>query len=465
MDLWREALAAIRSGESKSKALAQAIARDIENGALKNGARMPPQRDLGARLGISVQTVTNAYQELERHGLIRCEVGRGSFVSRRKGEQVAVTILDRSERLLVDFSIARIVHTPEHEDQWCRTCSELSACSDQPWMRECRPIAGFEVHRAAGVAWLASLGLKTSPDRLLITNGASHAVFLALASLVRPGDVVLSESLVDHGVIGSAQVLGFTLKGLDIDEYGIQPDHFEDMCANERITALVCTPNFNNPTVALMPDSRRRAIARIADRHGVHVIEDDVYGPLLAHRPAPISSHLPELGLYCTSFTKSVMCGLRTGYLSVPRRLALRVDSILRVNSWMGTPLLAEIATRWIGDGTANRLIEVQRGRLQRRQEMVRSALGPHVRAQHPNALSAWIGIPKQWHIDSLVRELRRRNIAVTAPDPFLVPSINARPAAFRLCVGAEVDDARAASALDTIRGVFEQCPKLNDFI
>ena len=208
----------------------------------------------------------------------------------------------------------------------------------------------------------------------------------------------------------------------------------------------------------------RRAIARIAERYGVYVVEDDVYGPLLPHRPPPISSHLPELGLYCTSFTKSVLCGLRTGYLSVPRRLALRADSILRVNSWMGTPLLAEVASRWIADGTAVRLIECQRSALATRQAMVRELLSPHVLNQHPNALSAWIGVPKHWQLDSLVRELRHRHVAVTAPDPFLVHG-SARPEAFRLCVGAEADDARVRSAIGTIAEVFEQYPKLNDFI
>src|SRR3546814_8884408 len=53
---------------------------------------------------------------------------------------------------------------------------------------------------------------------------------------------------------------------LEMDRYGIDPEHFEDMCSNERITALVCTPNLNNPTTSLMPDTRRREIAEIARR-------------------------------------------------------------------------------------------------------------------------------------------------------------------------------------------------------
>ncbi|HRP23418.1 PLP-dependent aminotransferase family protein [Thauera sp.] len=463
MENWRLALEQARAGESKYKILVQAIVSDIEGGTLVDGARLPTQREVSRRLGISVQTVTNAYKELEQHGLIRCEVGRGSFVSKPMTEKVATYMLDRAERSLVDFSIARIVHTTEHDQAWKQTCARLATQDDQPWMRDCRPIAGFEYHRVAALEWLAGLGLQPSLDTVLITNGASHALFIALASLVSPGDVVLCEGITDHGVIGSAQVLGFTLKGLDIDECGIQPAHFEDMCSNERIRALVCTPNLNNPTVAMMPDSRRRAIARIAERFGVHVIEDDVYGPLLSQRPPPISSYLPELSFHCTSFTKSVMCGLRTGYLTVPRRMALRADSILRVNSWMATPLLAEIATRWIGDGTAQALIEIQRKRMELRQNMVRDAFGELVIGQHPNALSAWVGIPEHWMLDPLVKELRDRNIAVTSPDPFLVLG-SQRPAAIRLCLGADASDVRVQTAINTIAGVFKQFPQIHSF-
>lgn len=462
MDTWRQALDAMRGGESKVKILVRAIGLDIDGGKLIEGARLPTQREISQRLGISVQTVTNAYKELERQGVIRCEVGRGSFVARRVSEGVANIMLDHAESSLADFSMARIVHTTLHDRLWRKACAALAQQSDQPWMRECRPVAGFEHHRAAGVEWLASLGMASSVDTLMVTNGASHAVFLALAMLARPGDVVLCEDITDHGVIGTAQVLGFTLKGLDCDDCGMQPSHFEDMCANERITALVCTPNFNNPTMTLMPVAHRQAIARIADRYGVHVIEDDVFGPLLADRLPPISSLVPDLGHYCTSFTKSVLTGLRTGYLSVPRRHALRAESILRVSSWMATPLLAEIATRWIGDGSAARLVEVQREQLARRHRVLHEQLGDHVIGSHPNALAAWLGIPAGWQLDSLVRQLRDRNVAVTQPDPFLVRG-TARPDAIRLCLGADGGDVLVDRALETIAGVYAQYPRVHD--
>jgi len=460
---WREAVRTVQGVQSKYKRLVKAIASDIESSALGSGARLPPQREVAADLEISVQTVTNAYKELERQGLILCEVGRGCFVEAGVTETMSNYMLDTAERSVVDFSIARIIHTPEHDAMWRKVCASLATLDDQPWIRAIRPIAGFEHHRQAGVQWLASLNMPANPDTLLVTNGAAHGIFLALASTVGPGDTVLCENLTDHGVIGSANVLGFTLKGLEIDEHGIRPEHFEEMCDSERVSALVCTPTLNNPTVALMPDSRRRAIARIAERYGVYVIEDDVYGALPAKAQTPISSLIPELSFYCTSMTKSVLSGLRTGYLTMPRRLALRAESVLRVSSWMATSPVAEIATRWIMDGTAQRLVEIQRERLAARQAVVRDLLGAYVLGSHPQALSVWLRVPDYWQADRIMRELRNRDIAVTSPDPFLVRGAE-RPNAVRLCVGAEVSETTFRAAVETMREVYGQYPHVHDF-
>ncbi|MFP4902118.1 oxalyl-CoA decarboxylase [Paraburkholderia sp. BR14261] len=100
---WRDAVGAAHGAESKYKRLVKAIAQDIERGALVSGVRLAPQREVAAELGVSVQTVTNAYKELERQGLIRCEVGRGSFVAARVTESMSNYILDTAEREIVDL--------------------------------------------------------------------------------------------------------------------------------------------------------------------------------------------------------------------------------------------------------------------------------------------------------------------------------------------------------------------------
>ena len=453
---WKFDLKHARSGESKHKILAKAIRADIEQGLLQYGLRLPPQRHLADSLRISLQTISSAYQELERQGFVRCETGRGSFVSRPISTEVENVILDKPVPNCIDFSNVRIIHTHIHDSVWRDTCLALSNEYNQPWIHAFRPIAGFETHREMAKQWLSRHGLCAEIDDILITNGAAHGLFLALASLASTNDVVLSEGVTDHGIIGASQVLGFTLKGLETDRHGIDPEHFEYMCSNERVTALICTPNFNNPTTTLMPNSRRREIAKIARHFGVWVIEDDVFGPLVGeqHSP-PISHYLPELSFYCTSMTKSVLTGLRVGYLVMPKKLASRTKNILRVNGWMGTPIMAEIASRWISDGSADTLIKIQRKLLSERHAVISEYFSDYILGQHPHALSTWIRVPAHWELDSLMQTLRKRNIIITPSDPFTLPGVT-RPQAIRVCVGAECGIDEMKVSIGIMREVFD---------
>ncbi len=446
-----------RSGETKPKILANAIRADIEQGLLEYGLRLPPQRRLADNLSVSLQTISSAYQELERQGYVRCETGRGSFVSRPIGADVDEMILDRPLSCGADFSNLSIIHTEKHDRLWRDTCLALSNEHHQPWIHAFRPMAGLETHREAAKQWLARHALRTEIDDILITNGGAHGMFLALASVASTNDVVLCEGITDHGIIGISQVLGFTLKGVETDHHGIDPEHFEHLCSNERITALICTPNLNNPTTTLMPDSRRREIAKIARHFGVYVIEHDIFGPLVGERHvAPISHYLPELSFYCTSMAKSVLTGLRIGYLVIPKKMASRTKSILRVNGWMGSPIIAEIASRWINDGSADALIQMQRTLLSKRHAVINQFFSDYILGQHPHALSAWIGLPAHWELDSLIRALRKKKIAVSPSDPFTVPGVS-KPQAVRVCVGVECSLEEMRTSMGIMREIFDR--------
>jgi DNA-binding transcriptional MocR family regulator len=462
MPEWRPNLDAAGRHGPKYRALGEALAADIENGTLPPGTRLPTHRDLAYRLGISVQTVSTAYKEAERQGLLRSEVGRGTFVRHRPSEGAASQMLDRRASDLVDLSTVRAVYTPRHAELFSAAMRELAEAREQPWMRACRPVAGFDEHREVGAAWLARFGLSASPDQILVTNGASHGIFLALATLVQPGDVVVTEALTDHGVIGAASVLRFSLRGLPIDGEGILPDAFAEACRAGKVRALVCTPVFNNPTGALMGVARRRAVAAIAEQHGVHVIEDDVFHPLLETPLPAIASFLPSLGWHSISFTKAGLTGLRTGYLTVPHQLAIRASSVLRVSGWMGTLLMAEIAMRWLRSGVSGELFALQRTETAARQALVAEVLGSAVAGTHPHALSAWMRLPRHWTERAFVRALRHRQVAVTASDPFLVGEVE-RPNAVRLCIGGELSLSTLRHALEVIAQTRSQLPSVHE--
>jgi DNA-binding transcriptional MocR family regulator len=448
-------------GTTKQKALTESIIADIETGVLPANAQMPTHRELASRLGLAVQTVSLGYKEAERLGYLRGEVGRGTFVRNRITDRADRFMLDRTLGEIVDLSIARCVYTEAHEEASRRTMGELSQSDNSIFMRPCRPIAGLDHHREAAQIWLRKLGVDARVDRTLITNGTAHGLFLALASIVRPGDVVLTENLTDHGVIGLASVLGFTLRGLPTDGQGILPEAFEEACAAGPVKALAITPSLTNPTSQVAGVQRRQEIARIASRHGIFVVEDEVYKPLLDVELPSMTVLLPDLGFCATSFSKSVLTGLRVGYLVVPPQFSIRVASVLRVTSWSATYLPGEIASRWIKDGTAESLLIAQRAEARARQSILAEILTPHIASSHPLSLCAWLKVPPQWTEESLVRALADQKIAVTPSDPFIAGDHHV--GGIRVCLGGRLSHATLRSALETIGRTFQQLPPVFD--
>jgi DNA-binding transcriptional MocR family regulator len=417
-------------------AIAEQIAQAIRRGDLGAGVRLPTQRELALRLGLSTQTVSQAYAEAERRGLVIGQIGRGTFVRFGQDEPEASFIMDRRSERVVDLSINRPIYDQIHSDRVRSTLVDLGDRGDMSSMLVCRPIAGLDHHRQAGALWLRRRGVEAPAEQIVICNGAAHALAVALATMVRPGQTVATEAIVDHGIIGLAGVLHFRLHGLPIDEEGIMPEALDTACSAGDIQVLCVTPCLSNPTVSLMGDERRRQIAAIARRRGIQIVENDVYGYLVADAPPPLWHYLPEQTHYVTSFTKITVSGLRVGYLASPARTIPRLRRSLRATSWMATPLLAEIATRWILDGTAEELLLWQRRQLAIRHEILGEVLGDHAYTSHPNALHAWLPLPPAWRGEAFVSEARLKNVAVTPAEPFLVDR-DAVPNAIRISLGA----------------------------
>src|SRR5690606_23995379 len=196
-----------------------------------------------------------------------------------------------------------------------------------------------------------------------------------------------------HTLIPLARYLGFNLEGLATDRQGILPDALDQACRRGGIRAAFLQPSVVNPVATLMGEERRRQIAEIARRHDIALIESDVLGPLVENRAPPLARFAPERTLYVTSFSKITVPGLRLGYLAVPDRYVAAAANRHLVSNWMATPLIAEIGSKWVTDGTANELVLWQRAALQRRQEVAAEVLaGMDVHA-HPNALHVWVNL------------------------------------------------------------------------
>src|SRR5215469_1419564 len=357
------------------RAIADALASDIRAGRLPVGTRLPTHRDLAWNLKVTVGTVTRAYAEAERRGLISGEVGRGTYV------RPTSTITDpalRGEPMgpdFVDLSLNR-PQTGEEPALVAKGLREIAESPDLEALLQYQPHAGRPIDRAAGARWIAHGGVKTNPSQVLVTQSGQNAVASVLSAVTQPGDTVAVESLTYPGVRSAASLLSLRLAPIAMDDEGMLPDAFAALCRSGNVKALYCLPTLHNPTATILSEERRRAVAETARKHGVALLEDDVYGFLLQKPPKPLPAFAPERGYYITSTSKSLAPGLRIGYVHVPSEAVERVAAALRATVYMATPLMAALATRWIEDGTADRLVEQKRSEIAARQKLAREMLG-----------------------------------------------------------------------------------------
>lgn len=414
-------------------AIAEAIADDVASGALKPGDRLPTHRDLAEWLQVSVGTVTRAYAEAQRRGLISGEVGRGSFVKRP--DLGAPPIPEDAGDGVIDFSL-NLPATCDGARRLADTLGQLARECLNPLL-EYQPDGGLPHHRAAGARWLAKAGVAARPENIVVTDGAQHAMAVVFLAIAGPGDVVLTEALTFHGMKELAAHLRLKLHGLPMDQEGIIPEAFEQACRTLKPRALYCMPNLQNPTAAVMGVARREAIVEIARRHGVILVEDDVYGFLLGDQaPPPLAALAPEITYHLTSLSKSVAPGLRVGYVATPAGQGPRVGAAVRVTCRMATPLMAEIAARWIQDGQAEHFAEFQRREVAARRAIAGQALAGVETRTHPKSFHLWIPLPEPWRAEDFVRALKDQGVLVLPAETFAVARTE-NPHAVRVCLGA----------------------------
>jgi DNA-binding transcriptional MocR family regulator len=149
---------------------------------------------------------------------------------------------------------------------------------------------------------------------------------------------------------------------------------------------------------------------------------------------------------------------MRIGYLCAPERMVETLATSLRATVWMAAPLMAEIASEWIQDGTADRLVEQKRAEAVARQEIARHALAGFDFDAYPQSFHLWLHLPEPWRSNEFTAQLRHRGVAVTPPEAF-VPGREETPHAVRVCLGAPRSQAQLKNGLDILRETLLDTP------
>lgn len=435
-------------------AIADALAADILSGVLADGARLPTQRSLASALGVDFTTVTRAYAEARRRGLVEGRVGKGTYVKKRHARPsspLGTGVVDMSMNLPPRFD------DPDLEARMWRGIASLEGAGGTDLLLRYQQAGGALDDRAAGAVWLADRLPGLAPERVLVCPGAQGALLAVVGQLAGQGDTICAETLTYPGIRSLAGHLRLRLAPVEIDGEGIVPESFEAACRAAKPKALYCTPTLHNPTTVTMSLARREAIIAIARAHGVPIIEDDAYGKLAQQAPPPLAALAPDIVFHIASLAKCLSPALRIAYLVAPDTYsAARVGGAVRAVASMGSPLTAAIATRWIQDGTAVAVLGAIRSESHARLQIAATAMSSLEIPINREGFHLWLPLPAHWSRAEFAARLRSVGIGVVGSDVFALES---PPEAVRLGLGAPGTRDELRSSLQSVVHLLGESP------
>ncbi|HEY0044976.1 MAG TPA: PLP-dependent aminotransferase family protein [Allosphingosinicella sp.] len=428
--------------------LADSIQQDIASGTLASGSQLPTHRELARSLGLGLGTVSKAYALAEQRGLISGQVGRGSFVTAEEGE----TAVEPGAGLL---DLARNFPPPAiAERRMAQALGQLRARADVADAAAYTQVDGLKRTRVAAAQWLRSrCGLQSAEaDRLIQCNGGQHGLTIALAAILKAGDTLLCDSATFFGVRMIAEYAGYRLHGVAMDGEGMTPEALEATARASGARAVYLTPTLQNPTARTLSAARRRALAQVAERAGLTIVEDDVYRPFApAGEDLPtFADLLPERTFHVTSLSKSICPGLRLGFIMPPDHARAATLRVAQAFGWSPSALGGLIFAQWAEDGSADAILQETLAEVQARAALALEILGPAAeRPSFPASLHLWLPLPLL-DAERAAGRAMRAGVEVTPIEAALV-SEDATPG-IRLCLGGIRRRSDLAHALKVVR-------------
>ncbi|KAG4069250.1 hypothetical protein HA402_012103 [Bradysia odoriphaga] len=311
----------------------------ISEGVYMVGDKLPSVRSLHQEHGISISTALQVYTHLEKKGWVASREKSGYFVhysKKLRPELPPVTDpLPTAGKVQINEKLAMFRKTSRSH----KTISLIGASPDTSLMPSVKlkkalqlaareldtsyipygDITGHESFRKHIARHCLNWGRAVSPSDIIVTNGAIEAATLCLRAVAKAGDTIAIESPTFFGLLLAIESLGMNALEIPTDPVtGVSLDKLEDAFKKKKVQACLFVTNYNNPLGSCMPDNSKEQLAKLLQQYQVPLIEDDVYGDLhfAPERPRTVKSYDEEgLVLYCSSFSKSIAAGLRTGWV------------------------------------------------------------------------------------------------------------------------------------------------------
>ncbi|AMV73640.1 PLP-dependent aminotransferase family protein [Desulfuromonas carbonis] len=423
------------------------IATLVTEGTFRPGERVPSLRRLSRQLQVSLNTVKEAYALLEDRRVLEARPQSGYYVRGRlpeipaepklnppalaptevsTGQLFRMVLRDSLDPQLLPFGIA--IPNPDllPVARLNRMLSEETRRHPLPSVSYAIP-PGYERLRQQIAQRMLAAGCALHPEQIVITSGCAEAVALALRALCRPGDTVAIETPVYFNFLQLIEDL--QLKTLEIPTSpltGISLDALDYALESHpgQVKACLVISNFHNPLGGTLGDDDKERLVALLERHGVPLIEDDIYGDLSFSDQRPSVAKAWDKSsnvLLCSSFSKTLAPGYRVGWIASGRYQEQIERAKMITNVATATPPQLAIAA-FLANGGYDRHLRSIRRVYARQVAQMADAIGRHfpegTRVTRPQGgFVLWVEMPAGIDSRRLYERAKRERISI-APGP-----------------------------------------------
>jgi len=434
--------------------ICERIVAQVNQGALRPGDRLPPTRLLGASIGVHRSTVVRAYDELRARGYLESRSGSYSTIRRRERPPATLSpdqagqdppLLDwrsvarPAVRALDTHAAMETVDASPQADviDLDRLCADPVLAPDED-LRQCfksvlvrtggsaldyTDAAGWRPLREVIAARMCNHGVAVSPDEILITAGAQHALDLLLRYLASAGDRVVVEAPTYGMAHALLKLHGIRPIEVPLLDDGMDLDRLARVLKRGPRPKIVYTmPNFHNPTGITTGQQHRERLLLLCEKHRIPLVEDGFEEEMKYFGQAvlPVKS-MDSRGivLYVGTFSKVVFPGLRVGWIAAPREAINRLARIQHASCIAGNTLAQAAAARFCTGGEfevyLRRIHRVYRRRMQALLRGLEIHMPAGVTWTRPSGgYTAWLTLPEAGESESdLVKRITAAGVRV----------------------------------------------------
>ncbi|MED5510277.1 MAG: PLP-dependent aminotransferase family protein [Pseudomonadota bacterium] len=399
--------------------IVRALEADIYAGRIKPGDRLPSQRAIAEALQVDLTTVTRAFNEARRRGLVEGNKGSGTYIRDSVQQQLIA-----EKHALLDLSMNNPPQpaSAQLQQRLPEGISGLIADERRMLQLQYQDSAGNPADREAALYWLQQHNRQADAEQVLIAAGAQSALYAICKCLISAGKTLLTPEYSYPGLKAVAEQLNIKLQAVICDAEGVLPEALEAACQGGEVSALYLIPALDNPTTVTMTLQRRQVLAEIARRYEIAIIEDDPYSPLQCESVPAFNNLLPKQTWHIATLSKCATPALRVAFVVTPSKQATgQLAAVLRATNLMAPPLMCALVTRWIYDGTLDDIASAIRLENNQRQKLAAELLVDHQFAADPDGHHLWLFLPAHWRADDYARAAYNQGVTIVPASQFAI--------------------------------------------